>query len=215
VWHRANRELDLAESLASDVRWVEGDARLDPTGVVRVSHEPIDGLSHWMELTDWLATIHAAGRSAKIDLKEGGPVIEASLAAISRVGLRDEELWLNAPVEIPEGEGGFARLASAHPGARLSCPLDTLAPYLLIAPPAYEVVDLLGAWGVNWLCFGSRATGVASLVPLLQERGWPINLWDVATAEDLERSLSLQPEAITADLGSIERLLPFPLPVGG
>jgi len=216
VWHRANREADLAEALASGVRWVEGDARLDPAGVVRVSHEPLDGAKGWMELTDWLGAIRAAGRAAKIDLKEGGPVIETSLATVSRVGLSDEDLWLNAAVEIPKGVGGFGRLASAYPGARLSCPLDTLAPYLLVAPPAYEVVDLLRAWGVNWLCFGVRVAGVASLVPSLQRRGWPINLWDVASVEDLQRGLGLQPEAITADLGSIQRMMPpFPLAVGG
>jgi hypothetical protein len=196
--------MDLAASLDSGVGWVEGDARLDPSGTVRVSHEPLGGgAAGCMELTDWLAAIHDGGRSAKIDLKEGGPVIEASLSAIARVGLRDEDLWFNAAVEIVEGERGFGRLGAAHPGARLSCPLDTLASYLIVAPPAHRIIDLLRVWGLNWLCFGLGATGVASLVPFLQERGWPINVWDVATARDLERGLDLQPDAITADLGAI------------
>ena len=205
VWHRANRETDLAASLESGVRWVECDARLDPAGTVRVSHEPMRAGTGCMELTDWLAAIHDGERSAKIDLKEGGPVIEASLSAVARVRLRDEDLWFNAAVEILDGERGFGRLATAHPGARLSCPLDTLASYLMVAPPARQIVDLLRVWGLNWLCFGLRATGVASLVPSLQERGWLINVWDVAAAGELERGLRLQPDAITADLGSIAR----------
>jgi hypothetical protein len=41
-------------------------------------------------------------------------------------------------------------------------------------------------------------------------------VWDVASVEDLQRGHVLQPEAITADLGSIKRMMPpFPLAVGG
>jgi hypothetical protein len=38
----------------------------------------------------------------------------------------------------------------------------------------------------------------------MQERGWPVNIWDVKDADDLERALSFAPEAITADLGLID-----------
>jgi hypothetical protein len=203
VWHRANREADLVAFLESGVRWGECDARLDPRGVVRVSHEPLDGLTEWPELTEWLGAIHAAGRSAKIDLKEGGPVIGAALGAVARAGFTDDDLWFNAAVEVPGGEAGFRRLADAHPGARLSCPLDTLASYLLVVPAAQAVIDTLRAWGINWLCFGCRAPGAGSLVPAMQERGWPVNIWDIENADDLERALSFAPEAITADLGVI------------
>ena len=204
VWHRANAEADLAAFLASGVRWVECDARVDPLGIVRVGHEPLDGPIARMELIEWLGVIRRAGRSAKIDLKEGGPVIGAAIRAVAQVGLRDEDLWINAAIEVPGGKAGFARLSTTHPGARLSCPLDTLASYLLVAPPAYAVVELLRSWGVNWLCFGCHAPGVRSLVPLMQERGWSVNIWDVANADDLGQALSLRPGAITADLGSID-----------
>jgi hypothetical protein len=146
VWHRANREADFGAFLASDARWGECDARLDPQGVVRVSHEPLDGKGEWLELSEWLGAIRGAGRSAKIDLKEGGPVVGAVLGAVTRAGFRDDDLWFNAAVEVPGGEAGFRRLADAYPGARLSCPLDTLASYLLLVPPAYAVIDLLGTW---------------------------------------------------------------------
>jgi len=173
--------------------------------VVRVSHEPLDGTTEWLELSDWLGAIRSAGRSAKIDLKEGGPVIGAALGSAKGAGFHDNDLWFNAAVEVL-GEAGFRRLRHAHPGARLSCPLDTLASYLLVAAPAFSVIDLFGTWGINWLCFGSRALGVATLVRALQDRGWPVNIWDVEDAECLERALSFAPEAITADLGSIHAL---------
>jgi hypothetical protein len=211
VWHRANREAELVAFLASGVRWAECDARIDTRGVVRVSHEPLEDTGEGLELDEWLGAIRGDGRSAKIDLKEGGPVIAATLGAVRRVGLRDDDLWFNAAVEVPGSEAGWRRLAEAHPGARLSCPLDTLASYLLLVPPAYEVVDLMGTWGVNWLCFGSRVPGVESLVPAVHERGWPVNIWDVEDADALERALLLAPEAITADLGSIDPFRPAPM----
>jgi hypothetical protein len=150
-----------------------------------------------------LGAIQGAGRSTKIDLKEGGPVIEATIGSVARIGLHDDDLWFNAAVEIPLGKPGFTRLATSYPGARLSCPLDTLASYLLVAPPAYEIVEHLRSWGLNWVCFGSRAFGVATLIPRLQEDGWPVNIWDVTEADVLENALALQPQAVTADLGSI------------
>lgn len=175
---------------------------MDPQGVARVSHEPIDDASGRLELIEWLGAVHGAGRSAKIDLKEGGPVIGAVLAAVSHVGLNAEDVWFNAAIEVL-GESGFRHVSTAYPRARRSCPLDALASYLLVAPPAWAIVDLLRSWGVDWLCFGCHPPGVGSLVPLMQERGWPVNIWDVAEADELEEALSFRPDAITADLGAI------------
>jgi hypothetical protein len=203
VWHRANTEAELSACLESGVRWIECDARADQFGVVRVGHEPLEGETAQMELSDWLGVVKGASRSAKIDLKEGGLVLPGALDAVARVGLSDEDLWFNAVIEVPDGGDGFTRLAQVHRGARISCPLDTLAPYLLFATPAYEIVEFLRAVGVNWLCFGACVPGIDVLIPGMQERGWPVNVWDVEDADDLERASSLRPEAITADLGSI------------
>ncbi len=183
---------------------MECDARLDPLGVVRVSHEPLDGTTEWMELSEWMGMVRASRRSAKIDLKEGGMVIDGALEAVANVGLPDDEVWFNAAIEIPGGGPGFRQLSNTHPGARISCPLDTLGSYLLVAPPAYEIVELLRSWGINWLCFGCRVPGVESLVPAMQERGWPVNIWDVEDGDGLDKALSLNADAITADLGSIQ-----------
>ena len=204
AWHRANSGPELRAFLESGVRWAECDVRLDPSGVACVSHDPIAVDDDPMELTEWLAAVKGGGRSPKVDLKEGGSVIGDALEAISRVGFADDDLWFNAAVEIPQGREGFVRLARAHPSARISCPLDTLSSYLLVAPPTFEVVEVLRSWGVNWLCFGSCVPGIESLVPAMQERGWPVNIWDVENERDLERALSLRPEAITADLAAIQ-----------
>jgi hypothetical protein len=207
VWHRANAASDLSAFLDSEVRWVECDARLDRSGVPRVSHEPLDGSNdeRWMELREWLGVVASAGRSAKVDIKEGGPLVGEVLRAVSGVGFDHEDLWFNAAVEIPEGEVGFRRIAGSHPGSRLSCPVDTLAPYLRYAAEvAMPIVDLLRSWGVDHLCIGACTEGAAAVVGGLRERGWPMNIWDVENRKDLEVALSLEPFSITADLGDIE-----------
>jgi hypothetical protein len=205
VWHRANREEELRAFLESGVRWVECDARVDDRGRVVANHEPVRAGERWLELHDWLAVVKSAGRSAKIDLKEGGPTLDAALAATDRLGFRDEDLWFNAAVEIPEGGPGFRKLAEARPGARLSCPIDNLASWLLVAQaPSYELVEMVRSWGMNWLCFGSGIPGLALTVPMLQERGWPINVWDVGNERSFDRAVSVQPASITADLASIQ-----------
>jgi hypothetical protein len=204
VWHRANTAEQIAAFLRSDVRWIECDARADPNGVVSVAHEPVVEIGEALELTDWLDIVREAGRSAKIDLKEGGVVLDGALEAVSRVGLQDVDLWFNAAVEIPGGAEGFTKIRAAHADARISCPLDTLASYLLVAPPAYEILSHLRSWGMDWLCMGVCVDGVEQLIPQLRRREWSVNLWDVEDASDMRRALALSPTSITADLSAIE-----------
>jgi hypothetical protein len=45
--------------------------------------------------------------------------------------------------------------------------------------------------------------GIDALVPELREHGWPVNIWDVSDRGTFERTMSLGPDAITADLGRI------------
>jgi Menorin len=205
IWHRANTPTDLQAFLRSRVRWVECDVRVDHDGVVRVGHEPFTGAEgrSGMTLVEWLDLVRATGRAVKIDLKEDGPVLDHVLDAVA--GFDDSDLWFNAAVEVPHGEIGFRRLAGAHPGARLSCPLDTLVPYLLYAgSAAYPILDLLGTWGLNRLSVGVCVEEAKTFVSSAQDRGWPIDVWDVETGEDLERALLMEPDSITADLGTID-----------
>jgi hypothetical protein len=204
VWHRANREDELEAFLRSHVRWVECDLRIDPRGRIVASHAPVEPGEARLEFRDWLAIVRSAGRSAKVDLKEGGPVIDAALSVTDELGFDDEDVWFNAAVEIPEGEPGFRTLAQVRPGSRLSCPIDTLAAWLLVGlDQALELLDMLRSWGVNWLCFGAEIPALAVAVQTIQDRGWPVNIWDVANGQALERALAAQPESITADLATI------------
>jgi hypothetical protein len=205
IWHRANTSSEIEAFLKSDVEWAECDARMDRSGVVRVSHDPLEGDagSASMDLTSWMEILRSARRRAKIDLKEGGPVLEEALRTAGVTGFPDEDLWFNATVEVP-AEAGFRRIAETRPGARCSCPLDTITPYLLVMPDgALPILDVLRSWGLNWLCIGVCEEGVSTLVPILDGLGWRVNIWGVKDSDDLDFARSLHPDAITADLGSI------------
>jgi glycerophosphoryl diester phosphodiesterase len=205
IWHRANERSELDAFLSSGLRWVECDARMDEAGIVRVRHQPLQekGSQAPMALSAWLSIIRSAERNVKIDLKENGSTLNAVLEETDRLGFEDQSLWFNAAIEVP-GRSGWARIATARPGARSSCPMDTLAPYLLEVPDAaYPILDELSSWGIDWLSIGVCAPRAARLVPALRDRGWPVNVWDVENDEDFELATSFGPEAITADLASI------------
>jgi hypothetical protein len=53
------------------------------------------------------------------------------------------------------------------------------------------------------LCCGAEIPALAFVVRAIQERGWPVNIWDVGNGHALARAIAAQPESITADLGAI------------
>jgi Uncharacterized conserved protein (DUF2181) len=205
IWHRANERSELDAFVSSEVRWVECDVRMDGAGTARVSHRPLgdEGTESPMELGSWLSIVRTAERNVKIDLKEDGSSLGAALEEIDRLGFDDQSLWFNAAIEVP-GRAGWMRIAEARPGARLSIPLDTLAPYLLeTSDAASPILDEVASWGIDWVSIGACVPQAARLVAAMQERGWSVNVWDVENEEDFELARSFGPDAITADLGSI------------
>jgi hypothetical protein len=199
VWHRANGPRELERFLASPIRWVECDLRLGDDERLVVSHEPVEAGARPMAFDDWLDAVIGAGRSTKLDLKEGGPVVDGALPALQRRSVEDDRVWWNAAVEIPGGEQGWRRLRAERPRTRLSCPLDNLSAWLSFGEPAaFELVRRLRDWGIDRVCLGIESAGVAMLVPALQRLRWPVNIWDVD-----DRARALRPDSITADLGNL------------
>jgi hypothetical protein len=200
VWHRLNRPQDLRLFLASNVGWAECDARMEPAGIVVASHTP--GTRGGRALADWLADVAASGRAAKIDLKEGGPVLDGVLAAVKWSKIRGRALWFNVAVDVIGGRKGFKRLANAYRRARISTPVDQLAPWLLVSDE--KALDLLSesrTWGVDRLSISVQTQSFYEIVRLLSERGWETNVGDVMTRAQLNDALALRPTSITADLG--------------
>jgi len=203
VWHRLNRSHDLARFLRSDVRWAECDARLEPGGSIVVSHSAGDQGDR--PFAEWLGEVAHAGRRAKVDLKESGPVLEGVLDAIADTdGMRGERLWFNAAIEVVGGSAGFDRISQAVPGARLSCPIDNLASWLLVTSArALHVLDEVRGWGIDRLSVSVRTPAFQEVIAIAKQGGWATNVWGVSTDVQLADAVAAHPTSITADLGLI------------
>jgi len=206
VWHRLNRAHDLRYFLQSEVRWAEFDARLEPSGVVVASHTP--GTRGDRVLANCLADIASAERSAKIDIKEGGPVLDGVIQAAGSAKMRGRNLWFNAAAEVIGGHKGVKLIARTHPRVRLSVPVDNLAPWLLVAPDqALDLLAEIASWGVNRFSISVQTQAFQDVVAILTESGWDTNVWDVSDRTQMEDAVASRPSSITADLSVI---LPSP-----
>jgi hypothetical protein len=198
VWHRLNRGHDLRRFLRSGVRWAECDARIEPSGTIVVSHSA--GSRGDRPFADWIDEVATCGRRAKIDVKEGGRVLDAVLGIVDPI--EDEHLWFNCAVEIIGGRTGFESIAAAHPLARVSVPVDTLAPWLLACPEAgLRMLDELRPWGIDRVSVSVQTLAFQEVVRVVRRDGWETNVWDVSTEEQLRDAIEARPTSITADLG--------------
>ncbi|MEX2275299.1 MAG: HAD family hydrolase [Actinomycetota bacterium] len=137
VWHGVNDERNLRRFLASGVRWAEMDVRRDPLGRLVLRHDDFE-VTPWNRnerpslALDQIRATAAAGRSAKIDLKENGETLREVLDELDRIELADDRLWFNADIQAL-GPEGFAQIRERHPAATISCPVDFVVPLLLAA----------------------------------------------------------------------------------
>lgn len=202
VWHRLNRSHDLHYFLQSEVRWAEFDARIEPSGVVVASHTP--GTHGDRVLAECLADIASAKRGAKIDLKEGGPVLDGVIQAARSAKMRGRDLWFNAAPEVIGGRKGFKLLARTYPRARITVPVDKFAPWLLVAPDqALDLLAEIASWGVNRLSISVQTQTFQEVVGILTESGWDTNVWDVSDRTQMKDAVVSRPSSITADLSVI------------
>jgi hypothetical protein len=153
VWHGVNDRNNLRQLIASEIRWAELDVRRDPVGRLVLRHDaffetPWHKDEELVGLEDGLEALRSAGRSVKLDLKEGEIVGEV-LELVDAFGFADEELWFNGSIEAL-GRSAFGHLLRARPGAIRQCPVDFLVPLLLAAPEfAEEALAMLAGWGVT------------------------------------------------------------------
>jgi hypothetical protein len=175
VWHGVNDLHNLRQFVASDVRWAELDVRRDPVGRLVLRHDSFVD-SPWTRdeelasFRDYLEVLRWNVRSIKLDLKEGGAVVDEVLEAVGGFGFADDELWFNASVQTL-GPEGFRHLRRARPGAVLQSPIDFLVPLLHAAPElAEDVLTAIRGWGVNRVSLDWRTPGgVTCWTPW---RGW-------------------------------------------
>ncbi|RMI00783.1 MAG: hypothetical protein D6681_11110 [Calditrichaeota bacterium] len=205
VWHGVNDPENLDQFLASEITWGECDVRPDPIGsdlILRhdsFQETPLQLEEEWLSLEELLQKLHRAGKSVKIDLKAGGPVVEGVLEAVRRIGFSDDRLWFNGNVERLQ-EAGFRKLAAAHPGAILQCPVDFLAPLICSVPRrAREILDTFLDWGVNRFSISWRTENLRQFFKQMNEWDLPVNIYNVPDLEAFLRAVLMLPRSITAD----------------
>ena len=205
VWHGLNDRANLLEFLPTDVQWVEVDVRLDPSsGNLILRHDsfdrtPLQEQEELLTLDEVLRSIHALGKSIKLDLKEGGPHISRVIGLIGEYGFDDSHVWFNASVNAL-GEKDFSRFAKEFPSSVVQCPIDFVAPVIAAFPDdAKRTLDELKSWGINrfslkWSTFNRR-----QVIDQLDEWGFEINIYNVADLESFLKAVLLLPTSVTSD----------------
>lgn len=204
VWHGVNDEHNLQQFLSSEISWAEVDVRSDPIGRLVLRHDSFVE-SPWardepvLPLRVCLEALRRTGRSVKLDLKDGGEVVDEVLDLVSGFGFSDEELWFNATVQTL-GPNGFARLRSMRPRAIRQAPIDFLVPLLLAAPDiAQPTFDAMRDWGITRVSLDWRTLGARDVIDLIEGLGWPVNLYGVPDLEAFLEAALLLPASVTAD----------------
>ena len=204
VWHGINDRGNLRQFLGSPVQWGECDVRCDPLQRLVLRHDSFEQ-TPWQrgencpEL-DWLlAEIDRAGKSIKLDLKEGGGMIGWVLDCLARTELDDGRLWFNGDIGILREEG-FRRLAAARPRAVIQCPVDFLAPMIAALPAEAErTLARLQDWGIGRFSIGWRTPNRHLLFEHMDQWGYEVNLYDVPDLESFLRAALMLPRSLTAD----------------
>ncbi len=205
AWHGVNDEPNLRQFLASDVRWAEVDARLEPAcHEVILRHDsfadsPLVADEAWMTLAEVLAVIRKHNRAIKLDLKAGGMLLDQVLALLDESGLPDNALWFNGNLERLM-ERGFRRLAAAHPNAILQCPIDFLEPLILATPDrAQETLNMLADWGINRFSINWERRDLRKLFDQMDAWGYEVNIYNVPDLEAFLQAVLLLPRSVTSD----------------
>lgn len=205
VWHGVNDGSNLDRFLGSEVRWAEVDVRRDPVGRLVLRHDGFDETPWRRQEPTLLAetavrSLLDAGRSVKLDLKEGGPTLTDALDLIGDIGIDHDRLWLNSELPVL-GPVGFESLRRRFPHSTISAPVDFLAPLMLASQEAStHTLRLLRLWGVSRLSLRWSSLGrVGRFIEDLEARGWQINLYDIPDLETFLEASLLLPASITAD----------------
>ncbi|GMQ95765.1 MAG: hypothetical protein BMS9Abin14_219 [Gammaproteobacteria bacterium] len=205
VWHGLNDESNVRQFLASNVEWAEFDVRMDRAGKVIVRHdsfeeEVLGEEEEFLSLHDILESFQKFDKCIKVDLKEGGELIDRTAELIRGMPYTADKLWFNAHVEVL-GEAGFRRLAAAFPDTICQCRIDFLVPLIQILPEeGKRVLDRLCDWGINR--FSVPWGGLPNLSELVEQMdrwGLDVNIYNVPDLEAFLKAVLLHPRSVTSD----------------
>ena len=199
AWHGVNDEPNLRQFLASDVRWAEVDARLDPTGdQVILRHDsfadtPLAPDEQWFPFAAALDKLSAHERGVKIDLKAGGMLTDLALELVQEKGFADADLWFNANIERLTGSG-FQLIKAEHPEAVIQCPVDFLVPLIIAAPDQAQAnLEMLSEWGINRFSINWAERDWRAVLDQMEQWDYEVNIYNVPDLEAFLQAVLLLP----------------------
>ncbi len=206
VWHGVNDRDNLNMALASDVAWIEVDARRMPNHdaiIVRgdsLEDRPLSPGESWLTLDDVVSAIKAHSKRIKIDFKNASDdFLHETMKLLHAHHMQDDALWFNGRVE-EIGQSGFRLLADAFPGAIRQCPASWLTPLMRAMPDeAKQVLAHFSAWGVQRFSFHWGIDYLSSIIDAVHEWGYQSNIYGVEDLENFLRAILLLPTSVTSD----------------
>jgi len=204
VWHGLDDARNLRQFLDSAVRWGEADIRRDPLDRVILRHDSFDA-NPWrrdeemVTLDALFDLMNRQAKSFKLDLKEGGDLIDRVLERIRAHNIDDERLWFSGDIETLKKDG-FRKLFDAHPRAVIQCPIDFLAPMILAMPRmARDILTMLESWGITRCSISWRIEAKRQVFEHLERWGYEVNIYDVPDLEAFLQAALMLPRSLTAD----------------
>ena len=203
AWHGINDEDSQHEFIKSNVQWGEMDVRLHPRTGQLVLHDDIFGetprrIQDLPLFEDVLRKLKGAGKSAKIDLKEGDSLDE-TIFAINSSGLEHSRLWINGKIDTLRPEG-FQQLSKAFPSAILQCPIDFMTPLMTTLPDkAKTLLDEFASWGVNRFSIKWDTPWMRQVLDLMDDWGFELNIYRAPDLQAFLRAALMQPRSVTSD----------------
>jgi hypothetical protein len=206
VWHGVNDRANLRHFLASPVRWGECDVRRDPAGRLALRHDPFAsstppgarGQPAGLMADEFLRAALTGGKGVKLDVKEPD-LTDELLELVGHTGAAANDLWFNGRVDVL-GREAFGRLRRAYPAATVQCPIDALAPAIMVNPRrARAALDELAEWGIDRFSLAWDTGPIALLLDQLDGWGYEVNLYAVDDLDEFLRAVMLLPRSVTSD----------------
>ncbi len=204
VWHGINDVINLRQFLGSDISWGECDIRLDPiTEDLILHHDPLSAEvpegHEWLKLDTLLNRLMQSSKSVKLDLKQGGIVVDKILDLVDQCGFTDHQLWFNGNIERIQ-EAGFRRLKDAYPNAIMQCPIDFLEPLICSMPKkTKEILDEFRNWGINRFSISWKNSERRTFFDQMDKWGFDVNVYDIVDLETFLQAVLLLPRSVTCD----------------
>lgn len=204
-----NNRSDLGCFLSSDMKWAELDICLNPASDSMIlrdfSFEKKPSLVNetFFNLENCFGSLFKYGRGAKINIREGGTVLDILKKEIDYCNVHDSNLWFSSGIQYITGHN-FIDLAQSYPRATLECDVNFLIP--VFRESIYKVsgiLSLLSSWGINRFSLNWDSTDEKKdFINYLDEKGFNVNISSVVDIESLIQVILLHPCSVSCDFNA-------------